>query len=187
MLFRSAALLAEGRDARRVEGGEVGRLRDGVQRLAAKGRKVTHRSLSESDTKKGSLWSRLPLCDPCPVRPGDGGRTLLEGGLGLVDQGLERRRLPHRQVGHDLAVDLDPGLEDAVHELRVGETVLASRRVDALDPEATERALLVAAIPVGVLEALLDLLDADAERRLDRKSTRLNSSHVALSRMPSSA
>ena len=74
--------------------------------------------------------------------------------------------LPHRQIGHHLAVDLDPGLQDTVHELRVGEAVLARRGVDALDPQAAERTLLVAPVAVGILQALLDLLDADAERRL---------------------
>src|SRR5882672_11092138 len=122
------------------------------------------------DTKKGSLRSRLPLCDPYPCAPlpfrGRSARTLLEGGLGLFHQGLKRRRLPHCQIGHDLAVDLDPGLQDAVHELRVGETVLARRGVDALDPQTAERALLVAPVAIGVLQALLDLLDADAERQL---------------------
>ena len=68
--------------------------------------------------------------------------------------------------GHDLAVDLDPGLQDAVHELRVGEAMLARRGVDALDPKTPEGALLVAPVAVGILQALLDLLDADAERRL---------------------
>src|SRR4030095_12904564 len=117
------------------------------------------------DTKKGSLRSRLPLCDPYPCAA-PGARTLLEGGRGLFDQGLKRCRLPHGEIGHDLAVDLDPGLEDAVHELRVGKPMLASRGVDALDPQTAERALLVAPVAIGVLQALLDLLDADAERQL---------------------
>src|SRR4029079_18631304 len=52
------------------------------------------------------------------------------------------------------------------HETGVGEAVLAHGGVDALDPQTAERALLVAAIAIGVLQALLDLLDADAERRL---------------------
>src|SRR5215813_12047920 len=117
------------------------------------------------DTKKGSLRSRLPLCFPYPSAL-CGAQTLLEGGLGLFDQGLKRCRLPHGEIGHDLAVDLDPGLEDAVHELRVGHAMLARGGVDALDPKPAERALLVAPVAVGVLQALLDLLDADAERQL---------------------
>ena len=38
--------------------------------------------------------------------------------------------------------------------------MLAGAGVDALDPQAAERALLVAAVAIGVLQALLDLLDA---------------------------
>src|SRR5262249_1811471 len=64
------------------------------------------------------------------------------------------------------AVDLDAGLQDAVHELRVGEPMLARGGVYALDPKSAERTLLVAPVAVGVLQALLDLLDADAERHL---------------------
>src|SRR5260370_6547032 len=101
---------------------------------------------SEPNTKKGSLRSRLPPSDFLAVPPHAARPSLLEGGLGLFDQGLKRRRFPHRQIGHDLAVDLDPGLQDAVHELRVGEAMLARRGVDALDPQAAERALLVAAV-----------------------------------------
>src|SRR5476649_1272141 len=121
-------------------------------------------SLSNPNTKKGSLWSRLPLLD-CYL-PRVTRERLLEGGLGLIDQGLKRHRLPRGEIGHDLAVDLNAGLQDTVHELRVGHAVLADSSVDALDPQAAERALLVAAIAIGVLQALFDLLDADAERVL---------------------
>ena len=39
----------------------------------------------------------------------------------------------------------------------------------------------------GIAFRYLDLLESDKEARRDRKSTRLNSSHIPLSRMPSSA
>src|SRR5262249_52009545 len=109
---------------------------------------------------------QAPSLSSLSVAPLTGARTLLEGGLGLFDQGLKRRRLPCREIGHDLAVDLDSGLQDAVHELRVGHAMLAGRSIDALDPEPAECALLVAAVAIGILQALLDLLDADAERHL---------------------
>src|SRR5262245_404916 len=112
----------------------------------------------------GSLFALFTRCAPLFARAAR--RTLLEGGLGLFDQGLKCRRLPRREIGHHLAVDLDAGLQDAVHELRVGEAVLARGGVDALDPQAAEGALLVAPVAIGVLQALLDLLDADAERHL---------------------
>ena len=159
-----AALLAEGGHARGVERAQdrpPARRRRALRCVSSK----DHSSLAlRIPTRKkgacgpGSLFAIL-IRAPC------GARTLLEGGLGLFDQGLKRCRLPHRQIGHDLAVDLDPGLEDAVHELRVGQAMLAGRGVDALDPQAAERALLVAPVAIGVLQALLDLLDADAERR----------------------
>src|SRR5476649_2658995 len=129
-------------------------------------RMVERSSISRSlrtEHEKGSLRSRLPLCDFNPPRER---QTLLEGGLGLVDQSLKHRRLPRGEIGHDLAVDLHACLQDAVHELRVGHAVLADRGVDALDPQAAERALFVATIAIGILQALLDLLDADTERRL---------------------
>src|SRR5260221_7604641 len=119
-----------------------------------------------SKTKKGSLWCQAPSSGSLGRTASAVQQSLLEGCLGLIDQGLKRCRLAHGQIGHHLAVDFDSGLEDAVHELRVGQAMLAGRSVDALDPEPTERALLVAAIAIGVLKALLDLLDADAECRL---------------------
>src|SRR5690606_16766529 len=56
----------------------------------------------------------------------------------------------------DLAVQLDAGLAQAVDELGVGEAFGAGRGVDALDPQGAERALLVAAVAVGVLPGAID-------------------------------
>src|SRR4051812_11643575 len=81
--------------------------------------------------------------------------------LGLADQLREGRRLLAGQVREHLAVDLDAGLLDAVHELRVGETVLTHAGIDALDPQAAEIALLGAAVAIRILQALLDLFDRD--------------------------
>src|SRR5262249_9658429 len=72
----------------------------------------------------------------------------------------------HRQVGQDLAVDLDPGLAETVDKSAVGEAVLAHRGVDALDPEGAEGALLALAVAVGVLHRLLDRLLGDPDRVL---------------------
>ena len=49
-----------------------------------------------------------------------------------------------REIGQHLAVELDAGALQAVHELRVGEAVLAHAGIDALDPQArgTSRFLL---------------------------------------------
>src|SRR5690606_41771051 len=72
----------------------------------------------------------------------------------------ERLRLGDGQVGQDAAVNADAGQVQTLDEAVVGEAVCAGRRVDALDPQATEVTLAGAA---------------------DRKSTRLNSSHVKIS------
>src|SRR3954471_23569914 len=81
--------------------------------------------------------------------------------LGLADQLREGRRLLAGEVGQDLAVDLDAGLLDAVHELRIGEAVLAHAGIDALDPQTAEIALLGAAVAIRILQAFFDLLDRD--------------------------
>src|SRR5690625_866421 len=46
---------------------------------------------------------------------------LLQRGLSLLDQARESCRLMHRQIRQNLAVDLDAGLVDSVHELGVGQ------------------------------------------------------------------
>jgi cysteine synthase A len=83
--------------------------------------------------------------------------------LGLVDQRLEGVRLVDREIRQDLAVDFDAGLVQTVDEAAVGQAVLAGGRVDALDPERTEVALLGLAVAVGVLAGLLDGLLGDAD------------------------
>src|SRR5690606_19369798 len=81
--------------------------------------------------------------------------------LGLSHHRLERRRLAHGEIGKHLAVELDAGLPQAVHELRIGQAVLARAGVDALDPQRPETALPVAAVAIGILQVLLDALDGD--------------------------
>src|SRR5436305_1713263 len=87
-------------------------------------------------------------------RPGDpaGAAVRLSGrGLpGCLGESAERLGVAHGDVGQHLAVQLDARGAQAVHELRIAHSVLAGRRVDARDPQATEVALAVAAIAVGV-------------------------------------
>ena len=85
---------------------------------------------------------------------------------GLVDQRLECRRVLDRDIRQHLAVDLDAGLRQAVNKSAVGQAVLAHGRVDALDPERAERALLALAIAIGVLHRLLDRLLGHPDRVL---------------------
>src|SRR5579871_5937456 len=103
-----------------------------------------------------------------PVQSGLGRRNAgsVERGAGLIDERLEGRRFPHREIGEHLAIDRDPGLAEAVDKSAVGEALLARRRVDALDPQRAEGALAVLAVAIGVLVRLLDRLLGDADRIL---------------------
>src|SRR5690606_7710209 len=83
--------------------------------------------------------------------------------LRLRDDRLEGAAFVHREVRHDLAVELDAGELHAVHELRVGQALCANRRIDALDPQRAEVPLLNLAVAVGILPGLLDRLTGDAD------------------------
>ena len=84
----------------------------------------------------------------------------------LIDNGGERFRLADGDVGQDLAVDLDPGLAEAVDKSGIGQAVLAHRRVEALDPQRPEGALPVLAVAVGILKGLVDRRLGGADRVL---------------------
>src|ERR687895_1932514 len=71
----------------------------------------------------------------------------LPGPVGKAPEGL---RVADGDVGQHLAVDLDAGLLQAVHELAVRHALLARGRVDADDPQPPEVTLAVAAVAVGV-------------------------------------
>src|SRR5581483_1314786 len=79
------------------------------------------------------------------------GRQRLAGAVGKPSEGLG---VTDGDVGQDLAVELDPGGLQSVHELGVGEAVLACGRVDSGDPQAAEVALAVAAVAIAVLVGL---------------------------------
>src|SRR3954447_4798275 len=79
-----------------------------------------------------------------------GGRRLGKRVLGLLHQGGERGRVVDREVGKHLAVELDPGVLEPVHEARVRDAVGTHARVDAGDPEPAELRLAVTAVAVGV-------------------------------------
>src|SRR5690606_8250005 len=67
---------------------------------------------------------------------------------GPLDELRERLRVTNRQVRQDLAVDLDPGLLEPVHEARVAHVVQPGRSVDPRDPQPPE--LTLALLPVTV-------------------------------------
>src|SRR5690606_4940629 len=83
--------------------------------------------------------------------------------LGLLDDRAESGAVVHRQLGHDLPVQLDPGELGAMDELRIGQALGAHRGVDPLDPQRAEVPLLNLAVAVGVLPGLLDRLASDAD------------------------
>src|SRR5437868_5929367 len=68
------------------------------------------------------------------------GRRTLPGKL---DESAKRIAVADRDLGEHLAVHLDAGLLQAVHQLRIAQPLLAGGGVDADDPEAAEVALAV--------------------------------------------
>src|SRR5690348_12125736 len=72
----------------------------------------------------------------------------------------------HRDVGQDLAVEVDARELQRVDELAVGQSLGANRGVDALDPQGAEAPLLHLAVAIGVLPGLFDGLAGDADRVL---------------------
>src|SRR5690606_7727180 len=72
--------------------------------------------------------------------------------LRRLDEASERRRVVHRQIGENLAVDLDARRLEAAHELAVGGVVGSRGGVDPHDPEPTEVALARLAVPAGVVD-----------------------------------
>ena len=72
-----------------------------------------------------------------------------------IDDGFERLRVVHREVGEDLAVQTDVLLCELAHELGIGDTVLACGSVDPLDPKGAEIALLGLAVTISVGQTFL--------------------------------
>src|SRR4051812_19459234 len=127
-----------------------------VEPIAAR---VSSRSVSRSRVS----WARSTSVLPCQAtesgalerrrrRGPGGGRGRQPAGpvsdaLGEVGDLAERGRVADREVGQDLAVDLDVSLLQARDELPVGDPILAGRGVDADDPELSHLAL--ALLPVA--------------------------------------
>ena len=79
-------------------------------------------------------WVGPGISEPSSVTDVEGssssrcGRPAGSGALGELDDPPEGGRVADREVGQDLAVDLDVGLLQAVDELAVGEAVLRAPR-----------------------------------------------------------
>src|SRR5262252_2469343 len=81
-----------------------------------------------------------------------------EGGLCLLRQSAERRRVVHGDVGEHLAVDLDASLVQSVDDAAVGKSVDSGGGVDARDPQRAEFALVLPPVAVRILPRLDDRL-----------------------------
>src|SRR5919206_2169703 len=98
--------------------------------------------------------SRRRRCTNLPPRGGEGAKGKAPGfpgaflvsaaprsallrkrSAGLGDDALEGLALVHRDIGEGLAVEVDPGELQTVHELAVGQPLGADGGVDALDPQ----------------------------------------------------
>ncbi len=67
------------------------------------------------------------------------------------------------QIGENLAVHADPCLVEAVDKSAIGQAEFAGAGVDALDPQAAEIALFLAAGDVLILLSSLHGLNGNAE------------------------
>src|SRR4030095_14073354 len=81
-----------------------------------------------------------------------------EAVAGSGDQAREGARVGDRDVGQDLAVDLDAGLAEAGDEPVVGHALGPGGGVDPGDPQGPEVALARPAVAVGVAQGVHDLL-----------------------------
>src|SRR5262245_63766338 len=75
-------------------------------------------------------------------------------GFGLLRDLGKRRLVMDGKVGQHLAVDVDRGPLQSVHERAVAHSLLAYRRVDPGDPQRAEFALLGPAVAIRVLPGL---------------------------------
>src|SRR5665648_13250 len=106
-------------------------------------------------SSSGALMAWAPWPDGAGLSP--------RGSRGSLDEALEGLRLVHGHIGQHLAVELDPGLFQAVDQLAVSRAIGPRGGVDALDPQGAEGALPHLAVAIGVLAGLVDGLLGDAD------------------------
>src|ERR1700730_5349057 len=94
-----------------------------------------------------------------------GASSRLRAATGDGDQFAEGRRVANRQIRQHLAIDVDAGEFQAVHELVVRHPLAARRRVDPGDPELAHVTLPRAAVAIGVLERMEHRLVGRPEER----------------------
>jgi hypothetical protein len=105
--------------------------------------------------------------------------VLGHAGSVLQEAGRQAKNLSNEYVA--------PRVNDAIDEMRpaIDRGVVAARR--AADQVRRVAAPIVATALANTVRTLEQMENRDAAKQLDRKSTRLNSSHNSESRMPSSA
>ena len=81
---------------------------------------------------------------------------LLQGLLGGLDESAERSGIRNCELGEALAVHLDAGLLQAVHEAGIVHAVGLDSGGDTSDPQAAEISLLLLTADVGINAGLLD-------------------------------
>src|SRR5690606_7998047 len=109
--------------------------------------------------RSGRRGSPLVRCRRSGDRVGLGRVDVLgQARLGDLDESVERGRVVDGQVGEDLAIDLDLGGLQTLDEPVVRDALGAGGRVDPLDPQTTEVALLGLAVVVRVDQRVGDLL-----------------------------
>src|SRR5579875_99496 len=89
------------------------------------------------------------------IRAGNSARGL-QSGLSDVDQLTEGFGIAHREIGQNLAVNLDTGVGEPVDELVVGQAVGARAGIDASDPKAPHVPLPRPAIAILILKRAHD-------------------------------
>src|SRR3954465_6467949 len=106
-----------------------------------------------------------PLRSPAAARLWPSRRCgfLRRRGFGLLDDGLECRRLADREIGQHLAIDRDAGLREPVDKSAIGDPEGTHRGVQALNPQRAEGAFAPLAVAEGVLVGLLHRLLGNAD------------------------
>src|SRR5215471_3148408 len=85
-----------------------------------------------------------------------------QGGLGLVDDGLECRWLANGEVRQHLAIDRHPGLAKSGDKSTVSQSEFSYRRVKSLDPQRPEGAFAALAVAKRILVGFFDRLLGDS-------------------------
>src|ERR1019366_9295309 len=92
------------------------------------------------------------------------GRRLRRGGLRLLAQRRKSGGVVDRQIGQDLAIQINAGFLQTIDELAVAGAVQLGRGADAHDPNGAVLPLLLLASAVGELQPTFDRLFGRTEK-----------------------